>query len=128
MAGGTIQDGIPPMIDDVLALIDDAKLRCAIACLIESVLVAAVDANLAQRYAGHFLELPPHTTPINGPHNDGEVLVVGFLVKELREDFLGTLQAFRFAALPMQGCVEVVEALDAAPSKGTDFYGFAGHD
>jgi hypothetical protein len=47
-------------------------------------------------------------------------------VKELREYFLRALQAFRFAALPVQGCVGVVEALDATPGEGSDFYRFAG--
>jgi hypothetical protein len=48
-------------------------------------------------------------------------------VKKLREDFLGALQAFGFAALPMNDRVSVVEALDAGPCKGADFYGVAGH-
>ena len=46
-------------------------------------------------------------------------------MKELRENFLRTLQAFRLAALPMRNGVSVVEPLDAAPGKGTDFYRFA---
>lgn len=36
-------------------------------------------------------------------------------------------QAFYGAALPVRYGVTVVEALDATPRKGTDFYCFAGH-
>jgi hypothetical protein len=48
-------------------------------------------------------------------------------MKELGKYLLGTLQTFRFAALPVCGCVRFVEPLDATPSEGADFDCFAGH-
>ena len=114
------------MIDDLLPFIHDTKLRGAIAGLIEGVLIAAIDLDVAQRDAGHFLELPAHPAPIHRSHDGCEVFAVGFLVKQLGEDLLRALQAFRFAALPMRDRIRAIQPLNAAPGKGADLYCFAG--
>jgi hypothetical protein len=115
------------MIDDFLAVIHDAKLGGAITRFIKRVLVAAIDPHMAQRYAGQFLELPANPAPIHRLHDGGKVFMSGFFMKELCEYFLWTLQPFGFAALSMNDRVSVVKALDAAPGKCADLYGFARH-
>jgi hypothetical protein len=64
----------------------------------------------------------------NFAHADHPLTRSGRMVAHaMREDFLRALQAFGLAAPPMQGCVGVVEPLDAAPRKRSDFNRFAGH-
>jgi len=50
------------MTSHVLTLLHNPKLRCAVAGFVERMLVTAIDANVAQRYAGQLLELPNWVT------------------------------------------------------------------
>ena len=83
---------------------------------------------MAHRDARDLLQLLAYAAPVDAAHDDGKVFVVGLLVKELYKYLpCGHRRAFRFAAPPMRSRVGVVESLDATPSKGADFYCFAGH-
>ena len=111
---------IAPMGDDLFPIIDDAVPSCSIAGFIERVLIAAIDAHLAQHDARHFFQVPSHPAPIDPAHDGGKVSVIGFLVEELCEYFQRTAEALRFAALPMNGCVGIVQPLNPTPGECSD--------
>ena len=46
---------LPPVIDDILALVDDIKARGLIARFIEGVLVRSIDPDVAKRGTRDFL-------------------------------------------------------------------------
>src|ERR1022692_5281890 len=81
------------MIHDLVAVIANPKLRGALARLIDCILEPAIDAYLAKRDAGKFLQLPSDASPIHGPHDDRKFRIPRILMKQLREHLQRTLQA-----------------------------------
>lgn len=113
------------MVNDFWSFIHDSEARGPITCLIECVLVLPINPCVAQRDTRDFPQFPAHSAPVDAAHDHGKVVGARIFMKELGKYFLGTLQSIRFAALPMRGRVGVKKPLDATPSKGTYFDGFA---
>ena len=115
------------MIEDLRAIITNSKLRRPVTRFIECILIAAIYANMSQSDAGEFLELPSHTSPVDGAHNRREVRIVGIFGKQLREYFVRTFESFRCAALPMNGGIAIVQPLNSIPGEGSAHQRFLRH-
>jgi hypothetical protein len=116
------------MIYDFFSLINDAELGRPIACLVQRILISAIHSHLPEHNSRKLLELPSHSTPIDGPHDRGEVWVTRIFVKQLPENFLRAFQTFPRTALPMNHRIGVIQSLNPTPGEHANLDRLARHD